>query len=133
MNEKIDIKSQWIFKVHDYNSVRVSLSRLTWETKAGNGNIGSHPEIKDYLDEIKNMVQYPDIVFESIKGKRFKIFYKLNAGRGIFRNKHLVVVIKYVQERQVVGYISTMYLSRSVYTKGKVLWINNRNSKNISK
>ena len=132
MKYNIDKKSQWVFQVKDFDSIKVSLSRLTWETKAGNGNIGSHPEIKDYLDDIKNTVQSPDLVFESTKDKRSKIFYKLKAGRDIFKDKHLVVVVKYVQEHHVVGYISTMYLSRSVYTKGKVLWINKTNSKNIS-
>ena len=131
MSEKKDIKSKWIFQVKDYSSIKVNLGRLTWETKAGNGNIGSHPEIKDYLDDIKKIIQLPDLVFESTKDNRSKIFYKLNTGRGIFKNKHLVVVVKYVQEQNIVGYISTMYLSRSVYTKGKLLWMNNRDSKNI--
>jgi hypothetical protein len=131
MNEKSGIKGQWIFQVKDFNSITVYLSRLTWETKAGNGSIGNHPEIKDYLEDIKNLVQRPDLVFESSKDKRSKIFFKLNAGRGIFKNKHLVVVIKYIKENRMVGYISTMYLSRSVYTKGKILWMNNRISKNI--
>jgi len=59
MSEKKDIKSKWIFQVKDYSSIRVNLSRLTWETKAGNGKIGSHPEIKDYLDDIKNKKNNP--------------------------------------------------------------------------
>ena len=78
------------------------------------------------------MIQLPDLVFESTKHKRSKIFYKFNTGRGIFKNKHLVVVVKYVQEQKMVGYISTMYLSRSAYAKGKMLWMNNMDSKNIS-
>jgi hypothetical protein len=132
MSEKAEKKDKWIFQVKDFNAIRVNLSRLTWETKAGNGNIGSHPEIRNYLDDIKELIRFPDLVFESTKDKRSKIFYKLNAGRGVFNNKHLVVVVKYVQEQNIVGYISTMYLSRSVYTKGKVLWMSSMISKNIS-
>jgi len=57
-------------------------------------------------------------VFESTKDNRLKIFYKLNTGRGIFKNKHLVVVVKYVQEQNIVGYISTMYYHVLFIQKG---------------
>ncbi|ETR69896.1 MAG: hypothetical protein OMM_09208 [Candidatus Magnetoglobus multicellularis str. Araruama] len=128
MEDTSTIKQQWIFQVQDYNSTTVKLSKLTWQTKAGNGNIGSHPEIKEYLDAIINTIQIPDIVFESSKDTRSKLFYKLNAGKELFENKHLVVVVKYVMENELIGYVSTLYLSRSVYTRGTILWMNNETS-----
>ena len=50
-------------------------------------------------------------------------FYRLFVGRGLFTDKHLVVVVKYVEEPDGRrGYVSTLYLSRTVYARGVQLW-----------
>ena len=120
----------WIFETTDYSNTPVVLSEEPWQTKAGNYVPGSHPEIQPYLNDIKTTVENPDLVLQSTRDTRSKIFYKLDAGRGIFAGKHLVVVVKYVQETDMVrGYISTMYLSRTIYSKGELIWkrLNNPN------
>jgi hypothetical protein len=99
------------------------LSKKTWTSKAGNGHPGIHPEIKEYLKKIMKLIQYPDYVFRSAKDERSRVFYKLGAGVYDFVGKHLVVIVKYVQDKNITkGYISTMYLSRTIYSKGEIIW-----------
>ena len=113
----------WIFETTDYSNTPVVLSEETWQTKAGNHVPGSHPEIQPYLNDIKTTVENPDLVLQSTRDERAKMFYQLNAGRDMFIGKHLVVVVKYVHEQEGVrGYVSTMYLSRTIYSKGELLW-----------
>jgi hypothetical protein len=101
----------------------VVLSQATWHRKAGNDDPGSHPEISDYLADIQQAIELPDMVFQSHQDDRSRLFYRLEVGRGVFVGKHLVVVVKYIQEADGIrGYVSTMYLSRSVYTKGACIW-----------
>jgi hypothetical protein len=115
--------SKWIFETDDYEGISVVLSNTTWHTKAGNDEPGSHPEISGYLADVQKAIASPDLVFQSTRDPRSRIFYLLNAGRGTFDGKHLVVIVKYVQELDTVrGYVSTIYLSRSIYSKGEQLW-----------
>ncbi|MGE0084896.1 MAG: hypothetical protein AB7S75_10770 [Desulfococcaceae bacterium] len=115
----------WMFEVRDYQGYPVVLSKTTWYTKAGNETKkGTHPEIIDYFEDIKLAIESPDIVFQSSRDDRSRIFYKLGAGHGDFEGKHLVVIVKYVDDPDGLrGYVSTMYISRSVYSKGVQLWI----------
>lgn len=123
----------WVFSVLDPEGVPVLLSWETWLRKAGNGEPGEHPEIKEYLAEIQEAVVSPDLVFQSAWEPRSRLFYRLNVGRGRFEGKHLVVVVKYVTEsgrvdgqEMLQAYVSTVYLARSVYTRGALLWHKNR-------
>jgi hypothetical protein len=112
-----------IFEVADYAGVSVALSEETWQTKAGNGLPGSHPEIRSYLLDIQAAIESPDFVFESTRDSRSYAFYQLDCGRGDFIGKHLVVIVKYViEDTELRGYVSTVYLTRRVYTKGRLLW-----------
>ena len=52
-----------VFEVLNYEGVPVILSRETWQAKAGDGEIGSHPEISGYLDDVKAAIGSPDLVF----------------------------------------------------------------------
>ena len=59
----------------------------------------------------------------STRDQRSRLFYRLSAGRDAFAGKHLVVVVKYVNEpKGIKGYVSTLYLSRTVYARGEQLW-----------
>ena len=112
-----------IFEIKDYAGILVKLSEETWQTKAGNGLPGNHPEIHEYLVEFQSTIESPDLVFESTRDERSQAFYRLAGGRGDFIGKHLVVIVKYVMEATgLCGYVSTFYLSRSVYAKGRLLW-----------
>jgi hypothetical protein len=113
----------WIFTTTDYEGTPVVLSQATWHAKAGNDNPGMHPEIYDYLVDVQIAITSPDVVFQSSRDERARVFYKLNAGRGTLTGKHLVVVVKYVEESTGrCGYIGTIYLSRSVYARGVQVW-----------
>lgn len=115
--------SKWIFQTTDYEGTHVLLSAATWHAKAGNAETGSHPEISDYLADIQKTIESPDLVFQSHRDPRSRIFYLLNAGRDTLDGKHLLVIVKYVQEIDgVYGYVSTIYLSRSIYAKGTLVW-----------
>jgi hypothetical protein len=119
----MSLASEYVFETADYEGVLVALSRATWHTRAGNDESGTHPEIRGYLEDVEATIQSPDLVFQSTRDERTRIFYRLRAGRGDFTGKHLVVVVKYLeQERARRGYVSTMYLSRAVYSQGALLW-----------
>jgi hypothetical protein len=114
---------EWIFETVDYEGTPVMLSRATWHAKAGNDEPGTHPEIHDYQEDVQTAVGSPDLVFQSTRDERSRIFYRLNTGRGEFVGKHVIVVVKYVQESTGLrGYVGTMYLSRAVYSRGGQLW-----------
>jgi hypothetical protein len=119
----MSLPSEYVFEIADYEGTPVVLSRVTWHAKAGNDESGTHPEIRGYLEDIEATIQSPDLVFQSTRDERSWIFYHLRAGRGDFAGKHLVVVVKYLeQERARRGYVSTTYLSRAVYSQGVLLW-----------
>jgi hypothetical protein len=105
------------------------LSRVIWYAKVGNDQLGTHPEIRSYLEDAKAAIRSPYLVFQSTRDERSWIFYRLRAGRGDFAGKHLVVVVKYLEEDSIRrGYVSTMYLSRAVYSQGALLWPRAENS-----
>jgi hypothetical protein len=116
----MDPNSDWLIETTDYEGTAVCLSRATWQTK-----IVEHPEINDYLDDVRLTIESPDLVYQSTRDERSRIFYRLYVGRQQWQDKHLVVVVKYVQEsggRR--GYISTIYLSRAIYSRGEQIWKN---------
>ncbi|MEE4358305.1 MAG: hypothetical protein V2I97_17680 [Desulfococcaceae bacterium] len=120
-----DEQTEWMFETADYQGNPVVLSKSTWHTKAGSETAdGTHPEIIDYFEDIKLAIESPDIVFQSSRDERSRIFYKIGAGRNEFEGKHLVVIVKYVNDSgRSRGYVSTMYITRSIYSKGEQLWI----------
>ena len=112
-----------VFSTIDYSNTPVVLSWATWRAKAGNAVPGEHPEICDYLDDARSTIERPDVVFYSTRDARCRLFYRLSVGRGSFVGKHLVVVVKYIAEGAGErGYVSTLYLSRTVYARGAQLW-----------
>lgn len=112
-----------VFETVDYSNTPVVLSKMVWQTKAGNDEPGEHPEVRDYLGDAQLTIEQPELVFQSTRDERSCLFYRLSAGRGRFVGKHLVVVVKYVAESTgICGYVSTLYLSRTVYAKGEQLW-----------
>ncbi len=116
----MDSESTWLIETTDYEGTKVFLARATWETK-----IVEHPEIKEQLVDVETTIQSPDLVFQSTRDPRAKIFYRLYIGREKWQDKRLVIVVKYVQEeKEKRGYVSTMYLSRAVYSRGELLWKN---------
>ena len=112
-----------VFETVDYSNTPVVLSAATWRAKAGNTEPGEHPEVRDYLEDVRLTIEKPDFVFQSTRDKRSRLFYRLSVGLGRFAGKHLVVVVKYVAEPTGErGYVRTMYLSRTVYARGEQLW-----------
>jgi uncharacterized protein YuzE len=103
-----------VFETTDYEDTSVVLSRSMWHAKAGNDTVGTHPEIRDYLEEVQATIMSPDLVFQSTRDARSQVFYRLRAGRGVFTGKHLVVIVKYAQQPDSRrGYVRTVYLSRA--------------------
>ena len=125
----MSLQPAWVFEVTDYAGTPVVLSRVTWHAKAGNDTLGTHPEIRDYLEDVEATIASPDLVFQSTRDARTRLFYRLRVGRGDFVGKHLVVVVKYVQPAGGQrGYVSTVYLSRAVYAQGVLLWPRTENA-----
>jgi hypothetical protein len=119
----MSLQPECVFETTDYEGAPVVLSRATWHAKAGNDTVGIHPEIRGYLEEVQATIMSPDLVFQSTRDARSRVFYRLRAGRGDFTGKHLVVIVKYAQQPDGRrGYVSTVYLSRAVYAQGALLW-----------
>ncbi|MGH8060287.1 MAG: hypothetical protein ACREOH_24125 [Candidatus Entotheonellia bacterium] len=121
---------QYLFETIDYEGTPVVLRRVTWQAKAGNDTLGIHPEVRDYRKDVKDAIASPDLVFQSTRDARSRVCYRLRVGRGNFAGKHLVVVVKYVQQASSQrGYVSTIYLSRGVYAQGAPLWPKTQNAR----
>jgi hypothetical protein len=119
----MSVQYEWVFETTDYAGTPVVLSRSTWQAKAGYNEPGTYPEIRDYLADVQAAIESPTLVFESTRDERSRVFYRLGAGRDEFAGKHVVVVVKYVQEATGQrGYVGTMYLSRAVYSRGVLVW-----------
>lgn len=119
----MDAPSEWVFETIDYAGTSVLLSRATSHAKAGNDEQGTHPEIHDYLEDVRATIESPTVVFQSTRDERSCIFYRLGVGRGEFVGKHIVVAVKYGQEATSRrGYVTMMYLSRAVDSRGTQLW-----------
>jgi hypothetical protein len=119
----MSFQPECVFETTDYEGTSVVLSRAMWHAKAGNDTVGTHPEIQGYLEEVQATIMSPDLVFQSTRDARSRVFYRLRAGRGDFAGKHLVVIVKYAQQPDGRrGYVSTVYLSRAVYAQGGLLW-----------
>ena len=119
----MSVRPEFVFETADYEGTPVVLSRTTWSAKAGNDEPGTHPEIHSYLEDVQAAIESPGLVFHSTRDERSRFFYRLRAGRGDFAGKHLVVVVKYVEEATGRrGHVSTVYLSRAVYSRGALLW-----------
>ncbi|HZQ07885.1 MAG TPA: hypothetical protein VFD70_14975 [Anaerolineae bacterium] len=115
--------TDFIFEVRDYEGARVLLGTAEWKKKILSRAPIGHPEVADYLDEIQTTISDPDVVFESTKRADARLFYKLNAGKREYADKHLVIVVKYVEEqKERVGYVSTVYLARGLYARGRIVW-----------
>jgi hypothetical protein len=113
-----------VFQVSDYKGIMVTLSREVWEDKITAPHPGGHPEVVPYLDEIQKAIAAPDVVIESAHRQDVQLFYRLGVGVGRYDGLHVVVVVKYVQEVEgVQGYVSTVYLTRKLYSTGRILWI----------
>ena len=101
---------EWVFEAADYEGTpMVVVVKYVQEATGRRGYVVA--------------VGSPDLVFQSSRDERSRIFYRLDVGRGEFAGKHVVVVVKYVQEATGRrGYVGTMYLSRAVYSRGVQLW-----------
>jgi len=85
-------------------------------------NVIIKAEVEKYFDEAKETIQNTDIVMESRQRKNVHLHYK---AYDTDQNKrfYLTVVIKYQSEsNKIIGYVSTLYLTRKL-TRGKLLWM----------
>jgi len=113
-----------VFQIPDYNGIIVTLSRQVWEDKILSPDAGGHPEVAPYLDEIQRAITNPDVAFESTRRRDVQLLYRLGVGKGRYKGLHVVVVVKYVEEPEGLrGYVSTAYLTRKIYSKGRILWV----------
>jgi hypothetical protein len=46
----MSLPSEYVFETADYEGMPVALSWVTWHTKAGNNESGTHPEIHGCLE-----------------------------------------------------------------------------------
>jgi hypothetical protein len=121
--QQVDVKMANIFQIPDYSGTVVALGEHEWTKKILSSAPTGHPEVRDYIEAIRQTLVDPDLVFESTRRSDARIFYRLNAGQAEYAGKHLVIVVKYVHEAEgLCGYVSTAYLARGVFSKGRLLW-----------
>ncbi len=66
----MSFQPEFVFATTDYEGTPVVLSRATWHTKAGNDTLGTHPEVRSYLEDVQATITSPDLVFESTRDAR---------------------------------------------------------------
>lgn len=111
-----------MFTVPDKDGIPVSLTKEVWFNKLLDSKRG-HPEVKDYLSEIKTTISSPDFVFQSLRDKRSKLLYKGGLTSGKFKDCCILVVVKYIKEHDYFhGYVSTVMLTNHVKKGGGLLW-----------
>ena len=111
----------YIFETTDYHNQIVRLDQKVWKEKLMDPVFG-HPEIKPYRSFIKHVIQYPDYVYQSSRANNSKLLYR-RIPKSDFTGYFLLVVVKYVAgAEKLVGYVSTVLITRKLPTEGKLLW-----------
>ncbi|OGW14774.1 MAG: hypothetical protein A3G93_09875 [Nitrospinae bacterium RIFCSPLOWO2_12_FULL_45_22] len=111
-----------MFTIFDKDKIPVTLTKEVWIGKLLDP-VKGHPEVKDYLEEIKLTIQEPDFIFQSIRDERSKLLYKGGLTAGKYKDCFILVVVKYVKEADHLhGYISTVMLTGHVKKGGGLLW-----------
>jgi len=115
--------TEFLFDEDDYAGTSVALASEVWEKKLLSPAPTGHPEVAQYLEDVRLAISQPDIVFQSTRRQDSRLFYRLDVGKKHHKGLHIVVVVKYVQEHERLrGYVSTVYLARKVYSRGIILW-----------
>lgn len=115
-------RKQAMFNILDKDGIPVTLTSETWYEKLLDETIG-HPEVKNYLEQIKFTIQYPDFIYQSSRDERSKLLYKKGLTTGKYKDCYLLVVVKYVQESSGLhGYVSTVMLTNHIKKRGGLLW-----------
>lgn len=114
--------AEYVWQTDDYEGVNVVLERSVWQNKILHP-VWGHPEVKNYLDEIRLSIHAPEAVFASIRESRSRLFYRSGLTAGRYAKYWLVVVVKYVREIEgLKGYVSTAFISRDIKKRGEKLW-----------
>lgn len=111
-----------MFTIPDKDEILVSLTKEVWLNKLLDSKRG-HPEVKDFLSEIKSTISNPDFIFQSSRDERTKLLYKGGLTSGKFMDCYILVVVKYIKEHDHLrGYVSTVMLTNHVKKGGGLLW-----------
>jgi len=94
-----------IFEIEDKDGRKVHLSKERW------GHINQdHPEMANYIEEIKEALQRPDKTITFSFDKNIKCYYKYLKNRSSSA-KYLLAIVKYLNGK---GYIITSYFVRHI-------------------
>jgi hypothetical protein len=80
-------------------------------------HILEHPEMIEFVSEIEDVIQNPEIVIQSKADKNEEIYYNKKLTK-LFGNKWLCVIVKFTN---IDGFILTAYISRNLIN-GEILW-----------
>ena len=112
-----------MFTILDRDGIPVTLTRTTWFQKLLDP-AKEHPEVKPYISGIKQTIQDPDFIYQSVRDSRSKLLYRAGLTSGKFAHCYILVVVKYVQEPAGLhGYVSTVMLTDHLKKAGGLLWI----------
>ena len=80
-------------------------------------HILEHPEMIEFIDDIEDVIQNPEVVIQSKVDINVELYYNKKLTK-LFGNKWLCVVVKF---NDIDGFILTSYISRNLI-KGETLW-----------
>jgi len=80
-------------------------------------HILEHPEMKNQLNKIKETLEFPDEIRESLYDKSSWLFYRFYE-KTIVTNKYMLVVTKILNKE---GFIVTAFYTDKI-KKGEVIW-----------
>ncbi|VVB87323.1 Uncharacterised protein [uncultured archaeon] len=97
---------------NDRFSRRIKLTEEGW-----NHIVETHPELKDMLEDLKGVLEDPELIKKSVYNENVVLFYRYYGH--IYQGKHMCVVVRLDEESIVTAYITDRI------KKGEIVWEKN--------
>lgn len=110
----------YVIATTDIDEVSVFLGDKEWNKHI----LTRHPEIRNFLDEIKKAIEQPDLRHRDPENRRVRLHYRKISQEKRLHSKmaYLLVVIKYVnapeRQYQKTGFVSSAYFLKVPKSRG---------------
>ena len=111
----------YLISTTDSDGVPVLLGETEWQMHI----LVRHPEVADFLDDIVQVVQHPNVRHQDSEDERVILYYGhiANARRLHSKLAYLLVVVKYVQAPELAfqktGFVSSVYFLKDIKKRGE--------------
>jgi len=98
-------------------SFETKLNKIIFLDKKRRKHVLEHPEMKNQLNKIKETLEFPDEIRESLYIKSIWLFYKFYFNTPV-SDKYMLVVTKILNKE---GFIITAFFTDKI-KKGEIIW-----------